>query len=246
MFQKNWSRTLSSFLGYFETKRVHIVAYRDNLTNPYHAKYVLPDSRKLPWLSWAFCCHLCSDDSAARRRSHRSKSYIINSKPQKLFHPISQEGAKGRDADARPQIPFSPQMLSQQNPCVGLTGLVTQACPASQWIRIVCIPANTTHLSMFDQCWPNVVDGGPGLVKHWVDVSCFWDVCTQPGFIVVRPFPCPTSRDLLSRGFRTCCAAHSLFILYCGSNAKKSNCLPKSKELPLFTLAGQCTVMQSL
>ena len=25
---------------------------------------------------------------------------------------------------------------------------------------------------MFDQCWANVVDGGPTLVKHWVDVLC--------------------------------------------------------------------------
>ena len=36
------------------------------------------------------------------------------------------------------------------------------------------IPANTTHLSeypMFDQWWANVIDGGPTLVKHWVDVS---------------------------------------------------------------------------
>ena len=24
---------------------------------------------------------------------------------------------------------------------------------------------------MFDQCWAIVVDGGPTLVKHWVDVS---------------------------------------------------------------------------
>ena len=24
---------------------------------------------------------------------------------------------------------------------------------------------------MFDQCWANVVDGGPTLAKHWVDVS---------------------------------------------------------------------------
>ena len=24
---------------------------------------------------------------------------------------------------------------------------------------------------MFDQCWANVVDGGPTLVKHWVYVS---------------------------------------------------------------------------
>ena len=26
--------------------------------------------------------------------------------------------------------------------------------------------------SMFDQWWASVVDGGPTLVKHWVDVSC--------------------------------------------------------------------------
>ena len=26
---------------------------------------------------------------------------------------------------------------------------------------------------MFVHCWANVVDGGPTLVKHWVDVSCF-------------------------------------------------------------------------
>ena len=25
---------------------------------------------------------------------------------------------------------------------------------------------------MSGQCWANVVDGGPTLVKHWVDVSC--------------------------------------------------------------------------
>ena len=25
---------------------------------------------------------------------------------------------------------------------------------------------------MVDQCWANVVDGGPTLVKHWVDVLC--------------------------------------------------------------------------
>ena len=24
---------------------------------------------------------------------------------------------------------------------------------------------------MFDQCWANVVDGGPTFVKHWVDMS---------------------------------------------------------------------------
>ena len=31
----------------------------------------------------------------------------------------------------------------------------------------------TRHIyPMFDQCWANVVDGGPTLVKHWLDVSC--------------------------------------------------------------------------
>ena len=31
----------------------------------------------------------------------------------------------------------------------------------------------TQHIyPMFDQCWVNVVDDGPTLVKHWVDVSC--------------------------------------------------------------------------
>ena len=33
-------------------------------------------------------------------------------------------------------------------------------------------PANTIHPPMFDQCWTYVVNGGPTLVKHWVDVSC--------------------------------------------------------------------------
>ena len=26
--------------------------------------------------------------------------------------------------------------------------------------------------TMLDQCWASVVDGGPTLVKHWVDISC--------------------------------------------------------------------------
>ena len=25
---------------------------------------------------------------------------------------------------------------------------------------------------MVNQCWADVVDGGPALIKHWVDVSC--------------------------------------------------------------------------
>ena len=34
------------------------------------------------------------------------------------------------------------------------------------------IPANTIHDPMLDQCWANVVDGGPTLVQHWIHVSC--------------------------------------------------------------------------
>ena len=43
------------------------------------------------------------------------------------------------------------------------------------WIQVhpECETQQTWHIYlMFDQCWANVVDGGPTLVKHWVDVSC--------------------------------------------------------------------------
>ena len=34
-------------------------------------------------------------------------------------------------------------------------------------------PKQTRHIdSMLDQCWPNVLDGGPTLAQHWIDVSC--------------------------------------------------------------------------
>ena len=33
---------------------------------------------------------------------------------------------------------------------------------------------------MFDQCWANVVDGGPTLVKPWVDVSCTYLIADSP------------------------------------------------------------------
>ena len=49
---------------------------------------------------------------------------------------------------------------------------------------------------MFDQCWANVVDGGPTLGKHWVDVSCLlWisqlflnPLTTSPDYIRVFRF----------------------------------------------------------
>ena len=40
-------------------------------------------------------------------------------------------------------------------------------------------PQQTRHIDpMLDQCWADVVDGGPTLVQHWVDVSCFLGPCT--------------------------------------------------------------------
>ena len=35
---------------------------------------------------------------------------------------------------------------------------------------------------MSDQCWANVVDGGPTLVRHWVDVSCFLGIASPSTF----------------------------------------------------------------
>ena len=34
-------------------------------------------------------------------------------------------------------------------------------------------PQQTRHIDpMLEQCWADVVDGGPTLVQHWVDVLC--------------------------------------------------------------------------
>ena len=35
---------------------------------------------------------------------------------------------------------------------------------------------------MSDQCWANVVDGRPTLVRHWVDVSCFLGIASRSTF----------------------------------------------------------------
>ena len=41
------------------------------------------------------------------------------------------------------------------------------------WLCMAKYPQQTRHIHpMLDQCWVDVVDGGPALVKHWVDVSC--------------------------------------------------------------------------
>ena len=41
---------------------------------------------------------------------------------------------------------------------------------------------------VFDQCWAYVVDGGPALVKHWVDVSCFLGINTSMNCIKPTPY----------------------------------------------------------
>ena len=43
----------------------------------------------------------------------------------------------------------------------------------SQIYIITVMSQQTRYIyPMFDQCWANVIDGGPTLVKHQVDVSC--------------------------------------------------------------------------
>ena len=46
---------------------------------------------------------------------------------------------------------------------------------------------------MFDQCWANVVDGGPTLVEHWVDVS--W-LLGDPHILVMRAQCTPNLHDV--------------------------------------------------
>ena len=37
--------------------------------------------------------------------------------------------------------------------------------------------------TMFIQCWANVVEGGPTLNKHWIDVSCLHGLSSSHGII---------------------------------------------------------------
>ena len=49
-----------------------------------------------------------------------------------------------------------------------------------RWWEGIFIPISqqTRHIyPLFDQCWANVVDVGPTLVKQWVDVSCLLGRC---------------------------------------------------------------------
>ena len=50
--------------------------------------------------------------------------------------------------------------------------------------------------TMFDQCWANVVDGGPILVKHWVDASCLLGELLIPVTILAAT-RCSNNFDLL-------------------------------------------------
>ena len=77
-----------------------------------------------------------------------------------------------------------PQSSGQKRPTKGRTGQAWDARITS-YLKCFLLPAagralpqQTRHIyPMFDQCWTNVVDGGPTLVKHWVDMSCF--LCTD-------------------------------------------------------------------
>ena len=65
--------------------------------------------------------------------------------------------------------------ISMSPLCIDRDGdILLYPCPLSlsESVLWVC-PQKTRHIyPLFDQCWPNVVDGGQTLVKHWVDVSC--------------------------------------------------------------------------
>ena len=53
-------------------------------------------------------------------------------------------------------------------------------------IRVSCItvkPSRTRDIDpMLDQCWASVVDGGPTLVQHWVDV-----LLVTPSIVTLKP-----------------------------------------------------------
>ena len=54
----------------------------------------------------------------------------------------------------------------------------------------------TRHIyPIFDQCRANVVDGGPTLVKHWLDVSC---ACLESRRSRVRTLPWHSSFNIIS------------------------------------------------
>ena len=57
----------------------------------------------------------------------------------------------------------------------------------------------TRHMGlMLEQCWANVVDGGPTLVQHWIDVLCLLGILLpknpsrlrrSPLIFLCRPMP---------------------------------------------------------
>ena len=69
--------------------------------------------------------------------------------------------------------PSSSLSVTWSPPC-----LIFRVEQVTQYINENGSPVSTTQQTrhtfpMFDQCWAIVVDGGPTLVRHWVDVSCF-------------------------------------------------------------------------
>ena len=53
-------------------------------------------------------------------------------------------------------------------------GVIRSKAPihTSTWFMTVRTRQTRHIYPMFEQRWSNVVDGGPSLDKHWVDVSC--------------------------------------------------------------------------
>ena len=43
---------------------------------------------------------------------------------------------------------------------------------------------------MLDQCWASVVEGGPALIQHWVDISCLLGDVTQRHYNDIIGCPC--------------------------------------------------------
>ena len=55
------------------------------------------------------------------------------------------------------------------------------------------VPQNTRHQTLdidllLDQCWASVVDDGPTLIQHWVDVLCLWGIVYRSTGTKTTPF----------------------------------------------------------
>ena len=112
----------------------------------------------------------------------------------------------------------------------------------------------TRHIHpMFEQCWPTVYDGGPLLVKHWVDVSCCWVyvhvnniwfllLCVAPLFIMTGIFVWVVKLLMSSVRINTClhiAMSRQLSVLQClvCRAVGCMKCLAASACLPLVSKA---------